>query len=170
MRLLAPPIPDSRNAIVLARVPSYLNPGISMKAPVTFLLSLLALSSCAPPVMRVISFGDPKPSYRFAMVMKDHPRHVEATAQHVGVGFKPIKGPVAKSITKDQFDSIWNRLHSVNLRELDTKASKLPESRSYTFMVGLTSGKDRAVYKVDKKNAPGPVKSVVKELQEYDDL
>lgn len=141
-----------------------------MKALISGIVSLFLLASCAPPAMRTMGFTDPRTTHLFHIGMTDHPGKVEAAAQLAGPGFKIIKGPVEKSVSKEEFDSIWNRLHSVDLRMLDEKARKLRPSQKYSFMVGLTSGKDRQVYSVAKKNAPAAVRSVVRDLQKYDDL
>ncbi|QJE95570.1 hypothetical protein [Luteolibacter luteus] len=141
-----------------------------MKPFISGIASLLLLASCAPKPMRTMGFSNPQASHDFWIGMTDHPGKVEASAQHVGPRFNVINGPVEKSVSKEEFNSIWDRLHSVDLRKLNEKAQKLPRSQSYSFMVGLTSGKDRQVYKVPKRNAPTAVKSVVRDLQKYDDL
>jgi len=133
------------------------------------LVGLFSVVSCAPqPQGRSIMHVYQKDSSLMAVSLFDLPQGTQVVAMSLG----GVQGQAKRSISKSDFDSIWNRLHSEDLSRyrLQDQSAKFDTENNIVVKFGTLPAENIPNYVVPKKVASASLKAATASIKKLSPL
>lgn len=141
----------------------------SVKYLATALLALFSVVSCAPQApTRAITHAYEDPSKIAFVSLFDLPEGPQAVTISMGT----VKGEAKKPISKSDFESVWNRLHSEDLSRFKIRDSsaKFDTRSNIVVKFGTMPAESMPTYVVPKKEASASLKATAASIKKLSPL